>query len=151
MKANQFTHASRTYLFVEASQEVINAFKSGNKFTINIGLPKGDWQLIGIVKDIQDFEPLVKSKDGMYLDYEDKGCLQWSFTTAKESFASLLRSNEIYAENPYGDTEPIQQDFTIFATDYQYALGIYRWKLKQWQQVQSKVVGSMVLLIKEDK
>jgi hypothetical protein len=84
-----------------------------------IELNKGDYQLLGVAYELDEEEcevlvvpRSIGDEQMCFLDYEMKdfdkhqehqiGYSKYSFTSAKRSFKSFLKVNEIYSENPHG-------------------------------------------------
>jgi len=76
-----------------------------------INLPAGNYELIGNPFELSD-EQCEEIVDTAYNSHGEKGCSYYgdsdgtydpAFITPKISISSLLRANEIYRENPFGE------------------------------------------------
>lgn len=97
---------------------ICNPYESDKKV---IELPQCQWEMIG-----KSTEPI----------HELLGI-------SKDEYLSLLEANGIVDRNPID--EPDEDYYMNKSTDRAYSRALYRWKLEQWQEAQSKVKHYLVL------
>lgn len=128
----------------------------------SLDIPKGNWQLLGRVPDIMEEQWGGIVEDASYKypyeftrKYENYDEGDFDFNCSSESALSLLRANEIYFENKYGDRRP--PNLPIDADPYTSKEGYIKFREERkhlphgdlmvsyeaycmaWQEAQSKV------------
>lgn len=126
-------------VFVNNFGNHIRYWDKGKDYLID--LPDGNWQLLGRLPDITEYKAdqvVVKSNHtGLYAHYVKYIPVNtYCYKESADSLYSLLRSNDIYFDNPFGKEPDSRNEF------YRDALGItsnYWSDLLEWQEAQSKV------------
>ncbi len=72
-----------------------------------------------------------------------KDVRSFTFKTALESFHSLMRANEVYTENPFGE-EPSHYNYQN--DDCETDLNEFYSDLKQWQEAQSRTSPEWIVI-----
>lgn len=118
-----------------------------------IDLPEGyTYTILGRLKELteKDCKELVKECGGAYTNYDRKSRsssdLSWDFftPTAKESFASLLRSVGVLLENPY--EEPYCEQ-GCRCTEQQVEDCVVH--LKRWKEAQQQVKNPLIIKVEK--
>lgn len=121
-------------LVVVSGKEI---FYNGDYFDLPKAGLHNPWKVLGILPDLteeQFAECVADNGNGDYKNYVGS----WGgFEKAKDSFQSLLESENVYTENPYGEKAPINNEFYWG----------YLNDLEQWQEAQSRTIDPKRTLI----
>jgi hypothetical protein len=105
-----------------------------------IGLPEGDWQIIGLRDSLteEQWKGIVEPvKFGMFMicfrDYEKEG---YMFGLPSQSGHSLLKANGVYQSNPLGE-KPRPFSYVKW--------GVQARAEQEWQEAQEKVYNPLIL------
>lgn len=116
-------------------------FKSNNSHQ-DIGIPKGNWQLIGLTSEVTeeqakmmvDYLAITRSLPPVY-KYQCFNNWENEFDNALDSFKSIMQHLQVYEANPYGDKE---------------LWGDVRYSPDQWKEAESRT-GQWVILFKPNE
>jgi hypothetical protein len=113
-------------------------------YVSNEYLPPGKWKILGKLDELtdQDKEKCV-SHIGWdpFKEYLDYRYGSFTFTTAIESFQSLLDANKLYSVNPLGEKEPEIREYTNDELE-----GLP--SIKEWQAAEDNT-GDWLIILRE--
>lgn len=100
---------SHKHLFTKIHGDNDLVFYIENEFPKVVTIPDGKYELLGIAHDLTEevWRKIVKTNFRFNIKYNtlflDYSTMHFKFKTATESGLSMLRANEIYDVNPYGE------------------------------------------------
>lgn len=134
---------------------------NNRRYIGTLGLAKhfNEDSILGILSDLteEQFEECVDKEEFYYKCYTDQEeikedgriSLLVGFSIAKDSFYSLLESENVYTENPVGETPPDIRDFIDCGDPSDYS-NAYDKAVSNWEEAQSRTIDPTrtVILLK---